>query len=94
MKHHIAHVARLHICSGVHLDDADIGSRYLIAQCVSPQDGIHNDPDVASTSWAPPMEDPEDSDPIGKAYWAPLEFMLMAPLCHHGTIAPRAPKKN
>merc|ERR1712110_940495 len=67
-------VDRLSICGGVYLDDPHIGTRFLISWCTSPRcDGsVHSNPDVALDAWEPPNEDPEDSDPIVKAYWAPL----------------------
>ena len=68
-------VGRLWIRPGVHVDDPHIGTRFLLAECEPPKDDTI-EPDRDAVSWAPPNEDSDDPDPIGKAYWAPLENVL------------------
>ena len=68
-------VGRLWIHPGVHVDDPHIGTRLLLADCEPPKDDTI-EPDRDAVSWAPPNEDPDDPDPIGKAYWAPLVDVL------------------
>merc|ERR1712187_382324 len=68
-------VERLWVHPGVHVDDRTIGTRLLLADCGPPEDD-EAAPDRDAVSWKPPNEDPDDSDPIGKAYWALLLDVL------------------
>lgn len=71
--------ARLSIQSGIHLDEAHIGCRYLVAMCAPPSTDItavDSMPGKAAVSWSPPLEDPTDPDPIVKASWVPLQRAL------------------
>ena len=61
---------QLHAQPGAYLDEGDIGCRYLVAR-VEPV-GFKE----GESSWAPPCEDPTDSDPIALAHWVPVHRVL------------------
>jgi 8-oxo-dGTP pyrophosphatase MutT (NUDIX family) len=69
-------IGRLQINQGAHVDDAIIGTRYLVARC-DPADSSSQEPDaVDSLEWQPPYEDVTDTDPIVKAFWIPVKQVL------------------
>lgn len=71
---------RLSIQSGIHLDEAHIGCRYLVAMCMPPSTGaiaVDPMPGTVAVSWTPPSEDPTDPDPIVRASWVPLQHALL-----------------
>lgn len=70
---------RLQLSPGMHLDEAFIGVRYLVAGCLhaSAAGGLGPDPShPGEASWAPPCEDPTDRDPIVKASWISVDRLL------------------
>lgn len=50
-------IRRLQILQGAYIDEASIGTRYLVARC-EPADGDSQEPDAArALEWQPPCED-------------------------------------
>ena len=66
---------RLQLLRGISLDEPGIGCRYLLARCALPDEASH-EPDVGCRAWQPPLEDPDDRDPIIRSSWLPVRAVL------------------
>jgi len=72
---------RLHLVHGLHVDEPEIGVRYLLARCVPCSDSSGPDPPtLGESTWKPPAEDKSDNDPIIKARWVSVERCLLSEL--------------
>jgi len=69
---------RLQLLPEAHMDEATTGVRYLVALCLPASGGTPGpDPPCAGeASWAPPLEDASDPDPIVLARWVAVDRVL------------------
>ena len=66
-------LSRVRFLPGAHLDEAQTGTRYLLAQCDPPAQSSDEPDACGKESWKPPREDPQDRDPIVRAHWVRVE---------------------
>ena len=68
-------LSRVRLLHGAYLDEPQTGSRYLLAQCEPPHLGS-GDPDASRMAWNPPLEDPQDKNPIVRSQWLLVEDVV------------------
>lgn len=66
---------RLAPLRGVCVDEAEIGTRYIVATCEA---ALLNssETDASALDWRQDFEDLRDRDPIVRAFWAPVAAVL------------------